>query len=132
MKILRTIVLVLIALGYLIFAIYNWQPVELTLWQNLVLETKVPVLVLLAFAAGFLPMWAVHRSVTWGMARRIRALESSLKTTAMAHRREAEPPVVAPIAPVAPVDTPVDKSGRSAGEPGDLLGPAGEPGSARE
>lgn len=129
MKILRTIVLVLIALGFLIFAIYNWQPVELRLWQNLVLETKVPVLVLLAFAAGFLPMWAVHRSVTWGMARRIRALESSLKTTAMAHRREADAPVVAP---VAPVDTPVDKSGRSAGEPGDLLGPAGEAGSAGE
>lgn len=116
MKILRTIVLVLIAVGFLIFAVYNWQPVELRLWQNLVLETKVPVLALLAFAAGFLPMWAVHRSVTWSMSRRIRALETSLKTTAMARPREGD----APMAP--PVDTSVDKSGRTSGEPRDPFG----------
>lgn len=119
MKILRTILWVLGALGFLIFAIYNWQPVELTLWQNLVLETKVPVLVLLAFAAGFLPMWAIHRSVVWGLNRRIRALENSLKNTAMARQRDAEPPAMLP------VDTPFDKSGTTAGEPADPLGPLG-------
>ena len=77
MKILRTILWILTAVGFLIFAVYNWQPVELTLWQNLVLETKVPVLVLLAFALGFLPMWAVHLSVTWGLHRRIRAFSDT-------------------------------------------------------
>jgi uncharacterized integral membrane protein len=87
-KIVRTIIWVLAAIGFLIFAAYNWEPVELTLWQNLVLETKVPVLALLAFLAGFLPMWAVHRSVTWGQSRRIRTLENSLKNTAMAHRSD--------------------------------------------
>lgn len=115
MKILRTIMWVLAALGFLIFAIYNWKPVELTLWQNLVLETKVPVLALLAFALGFVPMWAVHRSVAWGQNRRIRALETSLKNTAMA--RQAEAPAAAggtadmpvheapsPLAPVASDD----------------------------
>ena len=73
MKILRTIIWVLAAIGFLIFAAYNWQPVELQLWQNLVLETKVPMLVLLAFLAGFVPMWALHRSVVWNQNRRIRA-----------------------------------------------------------
>lgn len=119
MKILRTILWVLGAFGFLIFAIYNWQPVELTLWQNLVLETKVPVLALLAFAAGFLPMWALHRSVVWGLHRRIRALETSLKNTAMARQRDAEAPAMLP------VDTPVDKFGTTAGEPADPLGPLG-------
>lgn len=114
MKILRTIVWVLAALGFLIFAIYNWQPVELRLWQNLVLETKVPVLALLAFAAGFLPMWAVHRSVVWGQSRRIRTLENSLKNTAMAHR--SDPPAAPAMA-----DSPVDKSGTSEGETPDPL-----------
>jgi uncharacterized integral membrane protein len=113
-KILRTIVWVLAALGFLIFAIYNWQPVELRLWQNLVLETKVPVLALLAFAAGFLPMWAVHRSVVWGQSRRIRTLENSLKNTAMAHR--AEPPGASAMA-----DKAVEKSGTSGGETADGL-----------
>jgi uncharacterized integral membrane protein len=115
-KILRTIIWVLVAIGFLIFAIYNWQPVELTLWQNVVLETKVPVLALLAFIAGFLPMWAYHRSVAWGLNRRVRALETSLKNAAMARPAEA--------APVVAADSSVDKSGKSPGEPADPLSPA--------
>lgn len=118
MKILRTILWILAAFGFLIFAIYNWQPVELTLWQNLVLETKVPVLALLAFAGGFVPMWALHRSITWGLNRRIRALETSLKNAAMARQREGEAPVMLP------VDTPVDKTGTKPGESPDPLSPA--------
>jgi uncharacterized integral membrane protein len=118
-RVLRTIIWVLAAIGFLIFAIYNWQPVELTLWQNLVLETKVPVLALLAFVAGFLPMWAYHRSVAWGLNRRVRALESSLKNTAMARPAEVSPVTYTPAA-----DSPVDKSGKSAGEPADPLSPA--------
>lgn len=121
MKILRTILWVLAAIGFLVFAIYNWQPVELTLWQNLVLETKVPVLALLAFAAGFLPMWAVHRSVVWGQSRRIRTLENSLKNTALAHRTD---PAAAPVVTPAAADNPVDKSGKGAGDHPDPFSPA--------
>ena len=112
MKILRTIVWVLAALGFLIFAIYNWQPVELRLWQNLVLETKVPVLALLAFTAGFLPMWAVHRSVLWSMNRRVRTLENSLKNSAMAHRADVTTAASAAHAS----DSPVEKSGKTEGD----------------
>lgn len=126
MKILRTILWVLAAFGFLIFAIYNWQPVELTLWQNLVLETKVPVLALLAFLAGFLPMWGLHRSVTWGLNRRIRTLENSLKNTALARQREAEAPVVTP------VDSPVDKSGTTPGKTADPFNPADTDGGSGE
>ena len=123
MKILRTIIWVLAAFAFLIFAIYNWRPVELTLWQNVVLETKVPVLALLAFAAGLLPMWAYHRSVAWGLNRRVRALETSLKNAAMARQADA--------APVAVANIPVDKPGKSGGEPADPLSPAdGAEGSA--
>jgi uncharacterized integral membrane protein len=111
-KTLRTIIWVLGAIAFLVFAIYNWQPVELLLWQNLVLETKVPVLALLAFTAGFLPMWAVHRSVIWGQNRRIRALENSLKNTATAHRACVSTAANAAQA----ADVPVDKPGKSEGE----------------
>ena len=116
MKILRTIIWVFVLIGFLIFAIYNWQPVELTLWQNLVLETKVPVLAALAFAVGFVPMWALHRSVVWGLNRRIRALETSLKNTAQARQAEI---AVAPVA-----DTSVDKPGKHAGDGTDPFSPA--------
>jgi lipopolysaccharide assembly protein A len=119
-KILRTIIWVLAALGFLVFAIYNWQPVELRLWQNLVLETKVPVLALLAFAAGFLPMWALHRSMIWSMNRRVRTLENSLKNSAMAQRADVSGGTVAPQV----ADSPVDNSGKTTGEPADVFGPA--------
>lgn len=117
MKVLRTIIWVLAALAFLVFAIYNWQPVELRLWQNLVLETKVPVLALLAFAAGFLPMWAVHRSVIWSTSRRIRSLENSLKNTAMAHRAEVTTAATASHA----ADSPVEKPGKTGGEGSDAF-----------
>lgn len=120
MKILRTIIWVLAAIGFLIFAIYNWQPVELTLWQNLVLETKVPVLVLLAFALGFVPLWAYHLSVKWGLNRRVKALENSLKHTALA--RHHEPQAAATSA--SPVDTPVDNPVTKPAETADLLSPS--------
>jgi uncharacterized integral membrane protein len=125
-KTLRTIIWVLAALAFVVFAAYNWQPVELTLWQNLVLETKVPVLALLAFAAGFLPMWAMHRSVTWGQARRIRTLENSLKNTALAHRADGTTAANASHA----ADRPVDKSGKTGGEHGDPFSPADSGGGA--
>ncbi|MFN4019393.1 MAG: hypothetical protein ACK4IC_02625 [Erythrobacter sp.] len=115
MKILRTIVWVLAALGFLIFAIYNWSPVEITLWQNLVMETKLPVLALLAFALGFVPLWAYHQSVKWGLNRRIRALENSLKHTALA--RHHEPPARATQPVDASVDKPVTKAAQTPEQP---------------
>ena len=118
MKILRTILWVLAALGFLIFAIYNWKPVELTLWQNLVMETKLPVLALLAFALGFVPLWAYHQSVKWGMGRRIRALENSLKHTALARHHEPQ------AGAAAPVDTPVEKAVTKPSDTPDPLSPA--------
>ena len=116
MNILRTMIWVIAAIGFLIFAVYNWKPVELTLWQNLVLETKVPVLAILAFTAGFVPMWALHRSVVWGLNRRVRALETSLKNTAMA--RQAE------LFAASAADTSVDKPGKSESDGGDPFNPA--------
>lgn len=127
MKIVRTILWVLLALGFLIFAIYNWTPVELTLWQNLVMETKLPVLVLLAFALGFVPLWAYHQSVKWGLNRRVKALENSLKHTALARHHE-------PHAGADPVDTPVEKPVTKPVETADPLSAAetsGEGGSGK-
>ena len=119
MNILRTIVWVLVVIGFLIFAAYNWQPVELTLWQNLVVETKVPMLALLAFIAGFVPMWTVHRSVTWGLNRRVRTLETSLKNSAAAQRTDVTTAASASMV----ADSPVEKSGKTMGEPADAFSP---------
>ena len=75
----------------------------MNLWENLVLETKVPVLVILAFLLGLVPMWLYHRSVKWSLGRRIRSLEASIKSTALARRHEPD------TKPSADVGKPVDK-----------------------
>ena len=89
MPIIRAIALVVLVFGLLVFSAYNWQSVEVNIWDNLVLETKVPVLMVLALIMGFAPLFAYHRSVKWGLKRRVRHLESSLKSLALSRRSDA-------------------------------------------
>lgn len=90
MQVLRTIGWVLLVCAILIFSFYNWRPVEVMIWENMVLETKVPVLVVVAFLIGFAPLLAYHLSVKWSLKRRVRNLENSLKTLATTHRNDTE------------------------------------------
>ena len=65
MKIVRTIVWVLLLVALLIFSVNNWSPVEVKIWEGLVLETKIPALVVIAFLIGLVPMWLLHRASRW-------------------------------------------------------------------
>lgn len=78
MAILRTVIRVLLAVGLLLFSIANWKPVEVRIWEDLLLETKLPVLVVGAFLAGLVPAWLIYRAMRWRLGRRIAALEASL------------------------------------------------------
>ena len=92
MKIVRTIVWVLLLVGLLIFSINNWNPVEVKIWEGLVLETKVPALVVIAFLLGLVPMWLMHRVSQWYYKRRLGSLESAAaRAAAMPAPAPAEP-----------------------------------------
>ncbi|MCW1384456.1 DUF1049 domain-containing protein [Novosphingobium sp. KCTC 2891] len=78
MKVLRTIFWVLVVALLAAFTVANWQPVEVRIWEGLVLDTKLPALVLGAFLLGFLPTWLVYRTSRWRMAKRLVALETTL------------------------------------------------------
>ena len=93
MKIVRTIVWVLLLVAMLIFSINNWNPVEVKIWEGLVLETKIPALVVIAFLIGLVPMWLLHRAARWNNERRIASLESAARASAMV-APVAAPPVV--------------------------------------
>ncbi len=108
MQIIRTIVWVLILFAMLTFSFFNWDTVEVNLWENLVLETKVPVLVIIAFLLGLVPMWLYHRSVKWSLSRRIRSLEASIKSTALAQRHDPEDTTSTHSPAERPVGGPVD------------------------
>jgi len=102
MQAVRTIVWVLVLVALLAFSFLNWRPVEVTIWPNLILETKVPALVVVAFLLGLIPTWLVHRGVKWQMQRRIASLESAARANAV-----ATPPSTAPMTEPAPVTEPV-------------------------
>jgi uncharacterized integral membrane protein len=81
MQLIRTIVWVLLLVALLLFSLNNWQTVEVKIWENLILETKLPVLVVTSFLAGLLPMWLLHKGARWRMNRRISSLENTVKAT---------------------------------------------------
>ncbi len=77
MQFVRTIIWVLLLFALLAFSFFNWQSVEVKIWNNLVLETKLPALVIVSFLLGLIPMWLIHRGSKWQMKRRINALETA-------------------------------------------------------
>jgi putative membrane protein len=102
MQIVRTIVWVLLLFALLVFSFFNWKPVEVTIWDNLVLETKVPALVVVSFLLGLVPMWLLHRGTLWRHRRRIGALEANQRATVNAITAPAAPPPMASDGPLAP------------------------------
>jgi len=109
MQIVRTIIWVLLFVALLAFSFFNWETVEVTLWENLVLETKVPALVIISFLLGLIPMWVFHRSVKWSLNRRIRSLENAARSNALQKRHD--PAAIETSAK--PVEKPADKPGES-------------------
>lgn len=71
MQFLKTLFWVVVAVVAALFAYHNWAPVSLSLWAGLIVEVKLPALLGLAFLAGFLPMYLVHRGRVWSLRRRI-------------------------------------------------------------
>ena len=102
MQIVRTIVWVVILAALLIFTAFNWNSVEVQIWTNMVLETKIPALVIVAFLLGLVPMWLIHRGTKWRLKRRIAGLESAARAKAKA--AAATPVMAEPVAPVRPDD----------------------------
>lgn len=78
MQVIRTVLWVLLAVTLVLFAVSNWVPVEVRIWGDLILETKLAALVILAFLAGLVPMWLVHRALRWRLNRRIATLEATI------------------------------------------------------
>ena len=99
MNIIRTIVWVVLAIALLIFSFNNWTPVEVKIWEDLVLETKIPALVVVSFLAGLLPVWALHRGTRWQLRRRIQSLETAVRNAVSAPPR---PSGESPLSPGAP------------------------------
>jgi uncharacterized integral membrane protein len=112
MQIVRTIVWVLLLVVLLIFSINNWNPVEVKIWEGLVLETKIPALVVISFLIGLIPMWLLHRGKVFYLNRRIASLETAARTAAVTPIAPPPPPPEVPAAdPVVAPEHPPDDAG---------------------
>ena len=90
MAIVRTIIWVLLLVGLLVFSIANWPPiVTVRIWEGVVVDTRIPAIVVIAFLIGFVPMWLYHRANKWQMKRRIHTLEANARVTQAAEAEAA-------------------------------------------
>jgi hypothetical protein len=110
MQIVRMIVWVLLLTALLVFSFANWNPaVDVTIWPNLVIQTKIPAIVIISILIGFLPTWLVYRANKWRLNRRMGTLAANPHAALQANAAPApEPDVVqtpaehpAPVARVA-------------------------------
>lgn len=100
MQFVRMLFWVLILAALLIFTAFNWRPVEVQIWTNLVLETKIPALVIVAFLLGLVPTWLLHRGTKWRLERRIGHLETAARNSAATTRSvDPAPPPPPPVTP---------------------------------
>ena len=101
MQFVRTLFWVLILAALLVFTAFNWKPVEVQIWTDLVLETKLPALVIVAFLLGLVPTWLLHRGTRWRLNRRISHLEMAARSTGTPVR---SPDLATPPPPAPPTD----------------------------
>jgi hypothetical protein len=83
MGVIRTLVWLVILAVLLAFSYFNWRPVEVQIWENLIVETRIPALVIVAFLLGFVPMWLLHRGVRWRLNRRISGLQNAARANSV-------------------------------------------------
>lgn len=103
MQFLKTL-LVALTVGFAVaFAINNWTVVPVRLWGGLIAEINLPLLLLVTFLAGLVPMWLAFTTTRWRLKQRLGTQER-----AIADIRAATPatPIVAEAPPLAATDAP--------------------------
>jgi len=93
MSFLRTLFWIVVAVIVALFCFNNWTVVSIHLWNGLILDTKLPVLLLIAFLLGMLPTLVLWQATRWRLRRQIGTSEPVVT-------RMAEP-----VLPAAPIQT---------------------------
>lgn len=119
MHIIRTISWVLFSVFIAVFVVVNYgEPQRVKVWISddpIGFDWPVGIIALVFWLLGVIPAWLYHRGVKWSMSRRIRSLEASIKSNALAQRHQPD----ASRSPAAAVAKPVG----GAAEASDNLSP---------
>ncbi|HTH28655.1 MAG TPA: LapA family protein [Sphingobium sp.] len=89
MQFLRTAFWVIVAVAIALFSKANWDiapsysgRVPVKLWADIILEVRLPVLIVTAFLLGLLPMWGFARVSRWRIRRKLESAEHALAVSA--------------------------------------------------
>lgn len=106
MQFIKTAFWVIVAVAIALFSKANWvlAPtwsgyVPVKLWGDIVLETRLPLLIIVAFLTGLLPMWLFALATRWRLRRRLESAERALSSVASSPN--TPPPAATPAASVA-------------------------------
>lgn len=88
MQMIRTLLLLLIAIALTAFVAINWETVPVRFWpagqgEYLKFDWPIGFVALFFFVLGMVPMWLIHKGAAWRLKRRIGTLENSLKATSI-------------------------------------------------
>ncbi|MPT47205.1 MAG: LapA family protein [Sphingobium sp.] len=85
MNFLRTAFWVIVAVALALFTKANWSIatdysgyVPVKLWGDIIVEARLPVLILAAFLLGLVPSWLWSRAVQWRLQRKLASTEKML------------------------------------------------------
>lgn len=92
MTILRWVLLTALAIAFLMLAVANWTPVPFRLPDGAVVSVQLPVLLAVAFLAGWLPTWLIHLGTRAQLRRRLTRYEG-VAPTAVAPTGASVPPL---------------------------------------
>ncbi|WP_404712801.1 hypothetical protein [Sphingomonas sp. MMS24-J13] len=70
MGFLRTLFWVAVTVVVVVFSIRNWVPVTINLFGDLQADVKLPVLLMIVFLIGFVPLYLWHYAWRWRERRR--------------------------------------------------------------
>jgi len=94
MAFLRTLFWIVVTVIVVVFSVRNWVPVPVNVFGDTVVETKLPMLILIGFLIGFVPLYIWHRAFKWRQKRKLSAIDRT------------PPPPVPPAQPLSPLATP--------------------------
>ena len=107
MRFLKTLFWVLVVVAIALFSVRNWTPVTINLWGGLVMDTKLPALLIAAFLLGLVPYFLIHRATRWSMRRKLETAERSVADLRTARVPAPAPPASAIPSILPPVAAPI-------------------------
>ena len=104
MQFLKTIFWVILAVLVAIFATANWHDTFLDLWGDLRMAVKLPVLLALTFALGFVPTMLYYRTKVWRLQKKLGLTERNIAQSPVT----PPPPTARPRTPIAEPKSPFE------------------------